>query len=54
MSSTDNTVDVEMEFADHELLRYMMAAHEADMSFNQFVNQAVEEFLQSKDEEQEK
>jgi len=43
--TTEKYVEVEMEFTDHELLRYMIAAHEADMSFNQFVNQAVKEFL---------
>lgn len=45
--SVDRHATVELEFTDKQLLRYMIAAHEADMSFNQFVNAVVREFLEN-------
>ena len=43
---------VELEFTDKQLLTYMLAAHEADMSFNQFVNTVIREFLEQHEEEE--
>jgi hypothetical protein len=44
----DHRVSVPVEFTDDELLKYMKLAHERDMTFNQFVeealNAAIEEF----------
>lgn len=41
---------VELEFTDEQLLTYMIAAHEADMSFNQFINTVIKDFLQHEEE----
>lgn len=52
---SDQTYEtVELEFSDKQLLQYMLAAHEADMSFNQFVNTVIREFLEQHEEKQEK
>lgn len=45
---------LQLEFSDKQLLQYMLAAHEADMSFNQFVNTVIREFLEQHEEKQEK
>lgn len=37
----DTRVSVPLEFTDEEMLRYMVAAHERDMTFNQFVEEAL-------------
>lgn len=37
----DERVQVPIDFTDEELLLYMKAAHEKDMSFNQFVEEAL-------------
>lgn len=51
-SDTNKLETVELEFDDKQLLEYMLAAHEADMSFNQFVNTVIKEFLNvDRDEE---
>ena len=39
--SYDERVQVPIDFSDEELLRYMKAAHEKDMTFNQFVEEAL-------------
>ena len=35
------TETIQIELTDEELLRYMKAAHELDITFNQFVERAV-------------
>jgi hypothetical protein len=37
----DTRVSIPLEFTDEELLTYMTMAHERDMTFNQFVEQAI-------------
>lgn len=37
----DTRVQVQVEFTDEELLRYMKAAHERDITFNQLVEEAL-------------
>lgn len=39
--SYDTRVQMPIDFTDEELLKYMKAAHEADMSFNQYVEEAL-------------
>ena len=44
------TETVELDFDDDELFKYMQMAHEKDMSFNEFVENALEEVIKSKNE----
>jgi hypothetical protein len=37
----DTRVEVPVDFTDEELLKYMKAAHEKDMTFNQYVEEAL-------------
>jgi hypothetical protein len=37
----DTRVQIEVDFSDEELLKYMKFAHERDMTFNQFVEEAL-------------
>lgn len=37
----DNRVQMPIDFSDEELLKYMKMAHERDMTFNQFVEEAL-------------
>lgn len=37
----DDRVQMSVEFTDEEALRYMKAAHELDMTFNEFIEQAL-------------
>jgi len=41
----DTRVKVPVDFSDEELLQYMKLAHERDMTFNQFVEQALRDAL---------
>jgi hypothetical protein len=41
----DTRVLVPVDFTDEELLKYMKAAHECDMTFNEFVVQAITEAI---------
>jgi hypothetical protein len=41
----DTRVQMPVEFSDSELLKYMKAAHERDMTFNEFVEQALRAVL---------
>ena len=43
-------VDMEVEFTDEELLTYMKMAHEQDITFNQFVENALRRFLEENEE----
>lgn len=49
----DTRVSVPVEFSDEELLKYMKLAHERDMTFNQFIEEAlrhaIEEFKRDPD-----
>lgn len=46
----DTRVSVPVDFTDEELLKYMKMAHERDMTFNQFVEEAIKQAI--KDHEQ--
>ena len=41
----DTRVQIEVDFSDEELLRYMKMAHEQDVTFNQFVVNALKEAI---------
>ncbi len=41
----DTRISVPVEFSDEELLRYMKLAHERDITFNQFVEEALKEAI---------
>jgi hypothetical protein len=43
----DTRVSVPVDFTDEELLSYMTMAHERDMTFNQFVEQALREAIEN-------
>ena len=43
----DTRVQVEIDFSDEDLLQYMKLAHERDMTFNEFVTQALTEAIQA-------
>ena len=45
----DTRVSVPMDFSDEELLTYMKLAHERDITFNEFVTQALSEAIQAYD-----
>jgi hypothetical protein len=42
----DTRVSVPVEFTDEELLKYMTMAHERDMTFNQFIEEALRHALE--------
>jgi hypothetical protein len=46
MNTTDNRVEIPLEFSDQELLVLFKQAHEADLTFNEFVERALTEFLE--------
>jgi hypothetical protein len=41
----DTRVQIQVDFTDKELFKYMKAAHECDMTFNEFVVQAITEAI---------
>lgn len=43
----DTRVSVPVDFTDEELLKYMKMAHERDMTFNQFVEEALREAIEN-------
>ena len=47
----DHRAEIQVDFTDEELLTYMKRAHEMDITFNQFVEQVLQQFL---DEENKK
>ena len=49
---TDNRVEIPLDFSDEELLVLFKQAHEADLTFNQFIEKALTEYLErmTKDE----
>jgi len=46
----DGRVAMEVDFTDEELLTYMKLAHEQDITFNQFVENALRRFLEENEE----
>jgi len=48
----DDRVDIEVNFTDEELLTYMKMAHEQDITFNQFVEQAIKRFIDERENEE--
>jgi hypothetical protein len=42
----DNRVEIPLDLSDEELLVLFKQAHEADLTFNQFVEQVLTEFLE--------
>lgn len=42
----DTRVSIPLEFSDDELLTYMKLAHERDMTFNQFIEEAVKSMIE--------
>jgi hypothetical protein len=44
--ATDNKVEVALELTDAELLVLFKMAHEKDMTFNNFVEQVLQDFLE--------
>jgi hypothetical protein len=43
----DTRVQMPVDFTDEELLKYMKAAHDRDMTFNQFVEEALREAIEA-------
>jgi hypothetical protein len=43
---SDNRVEIPLDFSDQELLVLFKQAHECDLTFNQFVEQALVKFLE--------
>lgn len=41
----DGRAEIQVDFTDEELLTYMKLAHEKDITFNQFVEQVLQQFL---------
>ena len=42
--------NIDLDFDEEELLKYMMCAHEQNLSFNEFVEQALKERTKEEDE----
>lgn len=42
----DNRVEIPLDFSDEELLILFKQAHEADLTFNEFVEKALTDFLE--------
>jgi hypothetical protein len=42
----DNRVEIPLDFSDEELLVLFKQAHECDMTFNNFVEKALKEYLE--------
>ena len=42
----DNRVEIPLDFSDEELLILFKKAHEEDLTFNQFVEKALTEYLE--------
>jgi len=50
MSEKDDRAEIAVDFTDEELLTYMKMAHEQDITFNQFVENALRQFLEENEE----
>jgi len=42
--------NIDLDFDEEELLKYMICAHEQNLSFNEFVEQALKERIKEEDE----
>lgn len=51
MNTADNKVEIPIDLPDSELLVLFKQAHEQDITFNQFVERALMEFLERKQTE---
>jgi len=49
MITSPSRAEIEVDFTDEELLTYMKRAHELDITFNQFVEQVLQQFLDEED-----
>lgn len=49
MPTTDNRVEIPLDFSDEELLVLFKQAHEADVTFNEFVERALIQYLEQHD-----
>lgn len=45
MLSKLNMCDIEIEFEEDELFKYMKAAHEMDITFNEFIARALQDII---------
>jgi len=45
----DHRAEIEVDFTDEELLQYMKMAHKMDITFNQFVEHVIKQFLDEED-----
>ena len=52
MSEKDDRAEIEVNFTDEELLTYMKMAHEQDITFNQFVENALRRFIEEHENDQ--
>jgi len=48
----DGRAEIAVDFTDEKLLTYMKMAHEQDITFNQFVENALRRFLDEEENEQ--
>lgn len=49
MSKIDSKESIELDFGDEELLHYMKAAHERDITFNKFIELALRKAIEEHD-----
>jgi len=49
--ANDGRAEIAVDFTDEELLTYMKMAHEQDITFNQFVENALRRFLEEQENE---
>ena len=52
ITETDGKESIEVDFSDEDLLQYMKLAHERDITFNKFVEQALRTAIEELDLEQ--
>ena len=49
-TAQDHREEIQVDFTDEELLKYMKMAHEMDITFNQFVEQVLRKYLDQEDD----
>lgn len=52
LKQLDNREFVEVRFSDEELLRYMIMAHELDITFNEFVEVALRQAIAEREQKE--
>ena len=52
ITETDGKESIEVDFSDEDLLQYMKLAHERDITFNKFIEQALRTAIEELDLEQ--